>query len=53
MNTTPDWLEPFVRLEDFNGDVEAYIARLFSINAKLKNANYASGVANELRGLRQ
>lgn len=31
MDSTPDWLEPLARLEDFNGDVEAYIAHLFSI----------------------
>lgn len=31
MNLTPDWLEPLVQLEDFNGDAEAYIAHLFSI----------------------
>ncbi|HBB56780.1 TPA: hypothetical protein DEW47_03150 [Patescibacteria group bacterium] len=31
MSSLPDWLEPLVRLEDFNGDAEAYIARLFEI----------------------
>lgn len=31
MDSTPDWLEPLARLEDFNGDAEAYIAHLFSI----------------------
>jgi len=28
---TPNWLEPLTRLEDFNGDPEAYIAHLFSV----------------------
>jgi len=31
MDSTPDWLEPLARLEDFNGDAEAYITHLFSI----------------------
>lgn len=31
MNPMPDWLEPLARLEDFDGNVEAYIAHLFSI----------------------
>jgi len=31
MNQSPDWLEPLIRLEDFNGDSEAYIANLFSV----------------------
>ena len=31
MNSTADWLEPLARLEDFNGDPEAYITHLFSI----------------------
>lgn len=34
MSSFPDWLEPLVRLEDFNGDVEAYIARLFELFEK-------------------
>jgi len=31
MDPTLDWLEPLARLEDFNGNVETYIAHLFSI----------------------
>ena len=34
MNLQPDWLEPLVRLEDFNGDTEKYIARLFELFEK-------------------
>jgi hypothetical protein len=31
MNPQPDWLEPLARLEDFNGDSDAYIDHLFSL----------------------
>jgi len=31
MADLPPWLEPLVRLEDFGGDPDAYIAHLFSI----------------------
>lgn len=27
----PDWLEPLVKLEDFNGDADKYIKRIFAI----------------------